>query len=349
MLRSVYERGDIMTFWVVRAGRHGENEDYALQQGLVGIGWEEIGDISGIHDREPLQALVDKTYPDENNSTTRIWTGEIWALKERIQKGDWVALPLKSRAAIAVGRVTGPYRFSTDAPHDAKHQRPVHWVRTDLPRSEVEQDLLYSLGSTLTVFRVRRNNAEERLSALVEGRTTQLSAPAKTDPDGPDQDAASPDLDQFAADQIASYIGRKFKGHELARLVGGLLIAEGYRVLVSPPGADGGVDIIAGTGPMGFDQPRLAVQVKSSEAPVDVSVVRELQGVMPRFGADQGLVVSWGGFKDSVLREARQLYFTIRLWDAGDLVNAIQHNYQRLPADLKSELPLKQLWTLVLE
>ena len=112
---------------------------------------------------------------------------------------------------------------------------------------------------------------------------------------------------------------------------------------------DGGVDIIAGTGPMGFDQPRLAVQVKSSESPADVSVVRELQGVMPRFGADRGLVVSWGGFKDSVLREARQLYFTIRLWDAGDLVNAIQHNYQRLPADLQSELPLKQLWTLVLD
>jgi len=338
-----------MTFWVVRAGRHGENEDYALQEGLVSIGWEGIGDISRIHDREALQGLVDKTYPDENNSTTRVWTGEIWALKERIQKGDWVALPLKSRAAIAVGRVTGPYRFVADAPNDAKHQRPVKWIRTDLPRSEVEQDLLYSLGSTLAVFRVRRNNAEERLSALVEGRTSELSTLPKIDADGPDQDAASLDLEQFAADQIVSYIGWKFKSHELARLVAGLLIAEGYRVLVSPPGADGGVDIIAGTGPMGFDRSRLAVQVKSSESPADVSVVRELQGVMPRFGADQGLVVSWGGFKDSVLREARQLYFTIRLWDAGDLVNAIQRNYQHLPTDLQSELPLKQLWTLVLD
>ena len=70
------------------------------------------------------------------------------------------------------------------------------------------------------------------------------------------------------------------------------------------------MSIIAGTGPMGFDRPRLAVQVKSSDSPVDVSVVRELQGVMPRFGADQGLVVSWGGYRESVVREARQLYFS---------------------------------------
>jgi len=100
---------------------------------------------------------------------------------------------------------------------------------------------------------------------------------------------------------------------------------------------------------MGFDRPRLAVQVKSSDSPADVSVVRELQGVMPRFGADQGLVVSWGGFKDSVLREARQLFFAIRLWDAGDLVGAIQRNYQNLTPELQAELPLKQLWALVID
>jgi restriction system protein len=98
---------------------------------------------------------------------------------------------------------------------------------------------------------------------------------------------------------------------------------------------------------MGFETPKLAVQVKSSDAPADVSVVRELQGVMPRFGAERGLVVTWGGFKESVVREARQLYFTIRLWDAGDIVNALQKNYTRLPPELQAELPLKQLWALV--
>lgn len=100
---------------------------------------------------------------------------------------------------------------------------------------------------------------------------------------------------------------------------------------------------------MGFDGPRLAVQVKSSDSPADVAVLRELHGVMPRFGATHGLIVSWGGFKDSVLREARPLYFQIRLWDAGNLVTALQETYEKLSPELQAELPLKRVLVLVEE
>ena len=82
---------------------------------------------------------------------------------------------------------------------------------------------------------------------------------------------------------------------------------------------------------------------------MDVSVLRELQGVMPTFGAEQGLIVSWGGFKDSVLREARRLFFQIKLWDAGDLVAALQSDYDKLPDDLQTELPLTRVWALISE
>lgn len=145
-------------------------------------------------------------------------------------------------------------RYVPAAPPGAVHQRPVRWVRADLPRSEVDQDLLYSLGSTLTVFGVRRNNAEERLSALVQtGRADAVVPP--TDGEGPEQDDGEPDLEQFAADQIVNFISRKFRGHELARLVAAILAAEGYQIQVARPGADGGVDIIAGTGTYGVRSP----------------------------------------------------------------------------------------------
>jgi restriction system protein len=204
------------------------------------------------------------------------------------------------------------------------------------------------LGSVLTVFRVRRNNAEERLAALIQNRRVDSARPP-SDTEVTEQEDGGPDIEQFAADQIVSFISRKFRGHELARLVAAILEAEGYRVQVARPGAEGGVDIIAGSGPMGFADPRLAVQVKSGDTPADVSVLRELQGVMPRFGAKHGLIVSWAGFKDSVIREARQLFFDVRLWDAGDLVAALQSNYSRLPENIQAELPLKRIWLLVEE
>ena len=115
------------------------------------------------------------------------------------------------------------------------------------------------------------------------------------------------------------------------------------------PGPDGGVDILAGAGPMGFDNPRICVQVKSSSSPADVTVFRSLQGSVQTFNAEQGLLVCWGGFNRKVIEEARRSFFTIRLWDSGDLLEAIIKNYDRFPDALQAELPLKRIWSLVVE
>jgi restriction system protein len=100
---------------------------------------------------------------------------------------------------------------------------------------------------------------------------------------------------------------------------------------------------------MGFDEPRVVVQVKSSSQPVDVSVPRELKGVLHDHGARQGLLVSWGGFRQSVINERRRMFFEVRLWDAGDLITALLDCYDQLPEDLRAELPLKRVWMLVPE
>jgi restriction system protein len=135
----------------------------------------------------------------------------------------------------------------------------------------------------------------------------------------------------------------------MASLVGAILQAQGYKVRVSPSGPDDGVDIIAGRGALGFEPPRLIVQVKSVSSPIDVTVLRELQGVLSTFGAEQGLIVATGGYKSSVEREAARQYFKVRIWDADDLVQMIQEHYDQLPEDIKAELPLKRVWMLVSE
>jgi restriction system protein len=46
------------------------------------------------------------------------------------------------------------------------------------------------------------------------------------------------------------------------------------------------------------------VQVKSQDTPVERTVLDQLQGVMTNVGADQGLLMAWGGFKSSVTKVA---------------------------------------------
>lgn len=345
-----------MAVWMVRAGRHGEQENFALEKGVVVIRWDDIGDLSGINTRDEMQELCKKIYPEESQYTIGSYTGQLWRFRSLIHKDDIVALPLKTRSAVALGKVLGPYRYEPDNPDGAKNTRPVEWIREDVPRSDFGQDLLNSLNAYMTVCQITRNNAEERIKAMLGGsrdpNLTGTAVPmAAGDAEGTEGEGPEPllDLERYAQDQIRARIGARFKGHELTRLVTELINTQGYQTYMSPPGPDGGVDILAGGGPMGFDRPRLCVQVKSGGTPVDVSVLRELQGVMKNFGAEQGLLASWGGFKESVYREARTLFFEIRLWDSDKLVQALLEHYNELPDDVQAELPLKRIWTLVPE
>ncbi|MBP0579583.1 restriction endonuclease [Labrys sp. LIt4] len=336
-----------MTLWLVRAGKNGEREALALEKDVAVIGWEQLPDLSKPATRDELTALLAWTYPNEKPKTLSNWESQVWPFARVIVEGDLVVLPLKTRSTIAIGRVTGPYQYRSGLTSDGSlHTRPVKWLG-EFPRSAFDQDLLYSLGAFMTVCRIQRNKAEERVNAIIAGKSikpTLQDAPRDKETSAED---AIPDIEQYASDQIRNFIARRFKGHALSKLVAAILTAEGYHVQISPEGPDGGVDIIAGKGALGFDAPRLAVQVKSSESPIDVKILRELQGSMKSFGADQGLIVTWGGYGRAVAKEASRLFFQIRLWDSGDLVRMIQTHYDAISDDIQADLPLQRIWTLV--
>ena len=132
------------------------------------------------------------------------------------------------------------------------------------------------------------------------------------------------DAEQFFSDKIAREIARRFPTHDMARLVEGILEAKGYATYFSPPGPDGGVDILASKGDLGFESPKICVQVKSGTTPTDRPTLDQLVGTMQNFNAEQGLLVSWGGFRTSVQREESKHFFSVRLWDSQDLVNELK-------------------------
>ena len=343
-----------MAVWLVRAGGQGERQEFALDNSVAVIGWDTIPDLSQFKGKDQLEAKYHEIHPEAKINTLRNWVAQLWAFSHRIEKGDLVVLPLKGQNAnaIAFGKVMGDYEYRPQNPNGAKHCRPVKWITQDMPRTRFDKDILHSFGAFMTVCQIRRNNAEERIQAILTGK--KPPAPSsdgrdEIDDSGITDDTAQENLEENAKTQIMAHIGQKFAGHRLADLVEAVLTAQGYKSTKSEPGPDGGVDIIAGRGAMGFDPPKLCVQVKSSSSPLDIKVLRELKGVMKDFGAEQGLLVAWGGFKRTVVSESRRAFFEIRLWDAGDLVQAIQDHYDHFSEDLKADLPLKRIWTLVQE
>ena len=337
--------------YLVRAGRHGEDEDYALENNVAIVGFRDVPTLEAANDFDSILELVKNAYPDIKSRAAGNFSGQLWAFALAMQTDDIVVLPRKRTSQIAIGRVTGPYRYSK-ANAELRHTRPVKWVRSDIPRTTFAQDLLYSFGAFMTVCNISRNDAARRVAAVLEGKPD--SGPSVlpkivTPTESTGESESALDLPQMAHDQIVAHIQSRFTGHAMAGLVDAVLRADGWATAVSAPGPDGGVDILAGRGSLGLDGPRLCVQVKSQNSPADVTVYRTLQGTMQSFKAEQGLLVCWGGFNKTVLQESKQSHFMVRLWNSSDLVGAIYRNYERLPAEIQAELPLKRVWTLVVE
>ena len=112
---------------------------------------------------------------------------------------------------------------------------------------------------------------------------------------------------------------------------------------------DGGVDILAGSGKLGFDDPKICIQVKSSNIPGDVKIVRELIGASKNFGADYGILVAWGGLNKIATQEINGSFFTTKMWDQGRVVDELIENYDLLDSGLKSEIPLRKTWAIIEE
>jgi restriction system protein len=337
-----------VALWLVRGGRHGQHEDRFFATQRIYLTWDELRatNLSGLKDYKDVRALIDQTYPNEGVHKRAHWAGQIWAFVLAMKPGDWVVTPRKGKAAIAVGKITGPYKYDEKGDPGYRHWRSVEWLNTDVPRTAFGQDLLYSFGATMTICEIKKNNAEARVKALAaSGWKSEATKPIPSAEDA-QPDTEPVDLARIGRDQIAALILKKYKGHGMARLVEGVLKAQGYSTFRSPEGPDSGVDILAAPGPLGFDQPRICVQVKSSDSPVDTATLHQLLGSMQNVGASQGLLVSWGGFKSSVDKQEASHFFRVRLWDQEEFVKQLLHHYDRLDEDLRAELPLKRIWTV---
>lgn len=329
--------------WLVRLGRHGEQEAHALDTGELVLGFR-VGDLRSAKDRDAVLKIVEQAMPGQRHKTQLNFAAQLNQFANTIQKGDLIVVPLKTTRKIAFGEITGPYVPSAEG----HPMRPIRWLKPDAPRDVFRRDLLYSFGAFMTVCEISRNDALQRVEAILNtGRDPGYESGVAARP--PTAEEADVDLDVVARDQIERRVASAFAGHDFTRLVAEILKAQGYVVNVSQPGPDKGIDIVAGRGDLGFEQPRLVVQVRSGNVIADQPTLQALIGAVQDTHADQGLLVCWGGFTRPVEQRRNELFFRIRLWGRVEILDALFEVYDRLPEEFRAELPLRRTWMLVPE
>ncbi len=141
--------------------------------------------------------------------------------------------------------------------------------------------------------------------------------------------------------EISAYL-RAMNPYDFQELVADLLRAMGHYVSwVSPPGKDGGIDILAQSDVLGTRLPRIKVQVKRQQQSVNVDGLRSFMAVL---GDDVGLFVCTGGFTKDAEAEARtQEKRRITLIGLEKLFDLWDEHYEKLTDRARRRLPLRAI------
>lgn len=336
---------DTQTVWRMALGAEGQYESDALEHNVifVGFGIEESLEAMG---EDEIKQLVASRFSHMREGKQRSRASKLNMFAVRMQPNDLVVVHLKQQIGnLAIGRITGPYRFDVQR-QGRHHTRDVEWILPSLPISQEWESHLPYVSVRGTINPIRDE------ATIIKIHNAVLHPDDTLDDDGysseRDQDIqAELSIVDIARAQIAALIHERFPGKEMERLVAGVLEAEGYTIAPPVGGADSGVDVVAGHGILGFEEPLLCVQVKHEINTTSAATVQRLRGAVEQFGAKQGLFVSWGGFKSSAKSDARESFFRIRLWDANDLIDAVCRNYEGLSPELREEIPLQRVWTVI--
>lgn len=153
------------------------------------------------------------------------------------------------------------------------------------------------------------------------------------------------EAEEQAWNEISEYLD-SIDPYDLQELVGALLEAMGYHVSwISPPGKDGGVDILAWNDPLGTNPPRIKVQVKRRQDKIPVDELRSFLALINE--DDVGIFVTTSGFtKDAAELARSQERRKITLLDSQKLVDLwVEYNNQ-LAKDKRHLLPLTPIYFL---
>lgn len=184
--------------------------------------------------------------------------------------------------------------------------------------------------------------------ASQKGQTGLASSPPELSEEDSGEKASSITFEQAeeqAWTEIEQYL-LAMNPYDFQDLVADLLRAMDYHVSwVSPPGKDGGVDILAYNDPLGTKPPRIKVQVKRVGQRVPTDTLRSFSSLIG--SNDVGLFVSTGGFTKDAEEFARaQETRKITLIDLDKLVELWVQFYDKLEDSARRRLPLTPIYFL---
>lgn len=330
-----------LVFWGIHGGKTGDADNLFRKLHRIGLGWETMPDLLTLQQtRDEYKSTLAKMEPHTKPGAIPVAAGQLFRFVNEMKTGHYVIYRSKATRKFHIGQITGDYLYDPKLNSAYPHQRSVKWLKEVSPTSK-SQGALYEMGSAMSLFLVR-NYTDEWIASL---QGTDVDTHGLDMADAHQDETVlmvAESISQNTRDFVLKQFQTELKGHPFAEFVGHLLSKMGYVVRVSPPGADGGVDVIAHKDELGFEPPIIKVQVKSSDGNVGNQEVAYLTGILAPQG-EFGLMVSLSDYTNPAKNFAKGKA-NLRLLNADDIIDLTLRHYDSLDPRYKAVIPLRQVF-----
>ena len=280
--------------WVVRAGEEARFYDDFKGNRIVAIGWNELGDLSGIKNQGEIKQMIEKAYSNKKLGWINIITSQIARFVLEFKEGDYVLTYDPKTRNYLIGKISSPYRYDPTR-KESRHVRTATW-EGEIPRDRLSISTRNTLGAISTLFEVNEEAANDLLNSFKK---------PKEGGEGKQEEEQKEEIKKEQLDKSKEFIKDKISAldwEELQELVAGILRAMGYKTRISPRGSDRCKDVEASPDGLGLTDPHIIVEVKHREGTMGSQDLRSfIAALRPRH---KGLYVSTGGFTKEARYEA---------------------------------------------
>jgi 5-methylcytosine-specific restriction protein B len=130
-------------YWLIAPGEGASLWDEFYEKGIIGVGWDNVGDLSKYSNREEIKNELLKVYPEgsksQNNNSLCLWQ-----FSNEMKLGDIVITKRGISDYIGYGVITSEY-YRDEARPELKNLRNVEWKKKGLWEETVHQIVLKTL------------------------------------------------------------------------------------------------------------------------------------------------------------------------------------------------------------
>ena len=154
-------KNSTLTYWTFSPGENASKWKLCIDEGIMCIGWDALGDLTQYASREDMRIEIKKHYPTDGNAKNDSLA--VWQFAKEMKPGDIVFAKKGMSKIIGRGVVESDYFFD-DNYSDFKHVRKVRWTNI----GEWVTDDKHAMKTLTNV--TQYTDYVDRLNLMVEGK-----------------------------------------------------------------------------------------------------------------------------------------------------------------------------------